>query len=236
CMHCNKKSIFKPVYKCTGCSKVSHQTCLERNQYINECPRLEKRKVKNQKTQLKIKYNELGELPEPNYLNNMLVTDKRQPLSLMSEKYLKSRHTEHKSLFFSIQKRILEPYTTASISRRSGQGSSTLSAVVPEQDQGIYAVLSTEEISTLVPPPEGLEEQEQSSETPEPIARSPELGVRTPESDAMALELNTEVPEQNAVAPEPNAVAPEPNALATEPNADKSEFSKTVSELNVKKL
>lgn len=103
CMHCNKKSVFKPVYKCTGCSKVSHQSCLERNQYINECLRLEKRKIKNKKTQLKIKYNELGELPEPNYLNNMLVIEKRQPLSLMSEKYLKARDTEHKSLFFSIQ-------------------------------------------------------------------------------------------------------------------------------------
>jgi len=105
CMHCNKKSVFKPIYKCTGCSKVSHQSCLERNQYINESLSLEKRKAKNQKTQLKIKYNELGELLEPYYLN-MLVIDKRQPLSLMSEKYLKARHTEHKSLFFSIQVRV----------------------------------------------------------------------------------------------------------------------------------
>lgn len=130
----------------------------------------------------------------------------------------------------------MEPYTTASISRRSGQESSTLSAAVPEPDQGIYVVLSTEEINLLVPTPEDLEEQEQSSEAPEPITRSSELGVITPESDAMALELNTEVPEPNAVASELYTVAPESNAVATEPNAAKSEFCKTVSELSVKKL
>lgn len=130
----------------------------------------------------------------------------------------------------------MEPYTTAPISRRSGQGSSTLSAAVPEPDQGIYVVLSTEEISILVPTPEGLEEHEQSSEAPEPVARSPELGVSTPEPGTMAPELNTEAPEPNAVAPEPNAVAPELNAVATEPNAAKSEFSKTILELSVKKL
>lgn len=110
CIYCNKKSVFKSVYKCTGCSKVSHQSCLKRNQSINEYLRLEKSKVKNQKTQLKIKYNELGELLEPNYLNKMLVIEKRQSLSLMSEKYLKGRHTEHKSLFFSIQVRVKNYY------------------------------------------------------------------------------------------------------------------------------
>jgi hypothetical protein len=103
CMHCNKRSLLKPVYKCTVCSKVSHQSCLERNQDIINHLKLKKSIVKDQKSLMKIKYNELGELPEPNYLSDMLEIEKRHPISLMSEEYLKSRHTEHKSLFYSIQ-------------------------------------------------------------------------------------------------------------------------------------
>jgi len=77
---------------------------LERNQYaIDERLRLEKRKVKNQKTPVKINYNELGELLEPNYLYDMLVIEKRHLISLMSEEYLKARHAEHKPLFVAIQ-------------------------------------------------------------------------------------------------------------------------------------
>lgn len=104
CMHCNKMNVLNPVFKCTGCSMVSHQRCLERNQYtINERLRLEKRIVKDQKTPVKIKYNELGELLEPDYLYNMLVIEKRHPISLMSEEYLKARHAEHESLFSAIR-------------------------------------------------------------------------------------------------------------------------------------
>jgi len=83
---------------------VCHQRCLERNQYtIKERLRLEKRIVKDQKTPAKVKYNELEELLEPNYLYNMLVIERRHPISLMSEEYLKARHAEHESLFFAVR-------------------------------------------------------------------------------------------------------------------------------------
>lgn len=105
CIHCNKISVIKLVYKCTGCSMISHQSCLERNKYdaINERLRLEKLKVKDQKTPVKIDYNELGDLLEPNYLYNMFVIEKRHSISSMSEEYLKARHAEHKPLFFAIK-------------------------------------------------------------------------------------------------------------------------------------
>jgi len=83
---------------------ISHQSCLERNQHaINERLRLEKHKVKDQKKPVKIDYNELGDLLEPHYLYNMLVIEKRHPISSMSEEYLKARHAEHKPLFFAIK-------------------------------------------------------------------------------------------------------------------------------------
>jgi len=83
---------------------MSHRSCLERNQYAtNERLRLEKCKLKDQKIPMKINYNELGELLEPNDLFNMLVIEKRHPISLMSEVYLKARNAEHKPLFFAIK-------------------------------------------------------------------------------------------------------------------------------------
>ncbi|XP_003243819.1 uncharacterized protein LOC100573802 [Acyrthosiphon pisum] len=226
CMHCNKISVLAPVFKCTGCSMVSHQRCLEKNQYtINERLRLEKRIVNDQKTPVKIKYNELGELLEPDYLYNMLVIEKRHPISLMSEKYLKARHAEHKSLFTSIRGRAICECVTRPMWRRSGQEPNTtgtaVTVTVTEPEQS--TLMSTQEMSTeaLEPlvsaaPDTNLEERGQRSVSLELGERAPELGARTPESGS--------------------ARSPEPNAVASEPDAAKPELSEPVSELSVTNL
>ncbi|XP_022176514.1 uncharacterized protein LOC111037946 [Myzus persicae] len=225
CMHCKKISVLKPVYKCTGCSIVSHQGCLERNQYaIDEHLRVEKRQVEEQKTSMKIKYNELGELLEPNYLYNMLVIEKRHPISLMSKECLKARNAGHKSLFSVIRARVLEPYasnTMEPVPRRLGQEPS---ATVTERELSADMFLSTqgtsaEAIELLVPAPDtDLEEQER-------ISGSPELGEGAPEQGSGTPEL------ESSRSPEPNA------SQTSEPaGAAKPELSEPVSELSVTKL